>query len=87
MEAWAALTKARRTLTAGLAELDLASFKVRDVLPAVMTHCDRCRYCRDVGWMGEHRLYCTWRQERTGEIDMVLDQVQPDGYCYRAEED
>ena len=85
-EAWDALTKAKQTLTAGLAELDIASFRVRDALPIRMTHCEHCRYCRDMGWDEGHRLYCTWRQERTGEIDMVLDQVKPDGYCYRAEE-
>lgn len=32
-EAWDALTKAKQTLTAGLAELDIATYRVRETPP------------------------------------------------------
>ena len=46
-----------------------------------VVHCARSEYAQDVGWLGEHRLYCMYRAERGGEIDLVLDRVSEDGYC------
>lgn len=43
--------------------------------------CARCEYAQDVGWLGEHRLYCMYRAERGGDVDLVLDQVSEDDYC------
>lgn len=48
-----------------------------------VVHCARCEYAQDVGWLGEHRLYCMYRAERGGEIDLVLDRVSEDDYCSR----
>lgn len=46
-----------------------------------VVHCARCEYAQDVGWLGEHRLYCMYRAERGGDVDLVLDQVSEDDYC------
>ena len=48
-----------------------------------VVHCARCEYAQDVGWLGEHRLYCMYRAERGGDVDLVLDQVAEDDYCSR----
>ena len=48
-----------------------------------VVHCARCEYAQDVGWLGEHRLYCMYRAERGGDVDLVLDQVSEDDYCSR----
>lgn len=44
-------------------------------------HCWQCEYAKDVNWLGEHRLYCAYREQRGKEIDMVLDRVSEDDYC------
>lgn len=31
--------------------------------------------------LDEHRLYCMYRAERGGDVDLVLDQVSEDDYC------
>ena len=48
-----------------------------------VVYCARCEYAQDVGWLGEHRLYCMYRAERGGDVDLVLDQVAEDDYCSR----
>lgn len=86
-EAWDALTKAKQTLTAGLAELDIATYRVRETPPVRMTRCEHCRYCRDMGWYEGHRLYCTWRQvfRYSGRIAFRNRTIQRFSGCTRTE--
>ena len=48
-----------------------------------VVRCAHCEYAQDADWLGEHQLYCMYRAERGGDVDLVLDQVSEDDYCSR----